>query len=259
MSNSCSWDKIWLEAKDDKEFWWWVSRETQGVRGKKIVSYIEKSLGNINGLNIIEVGAGAGVYSLIFARYGASVTLLDISENALRLAQKFFDSVGVSASYVLGDAFNLDARLLGKFDVAMSFGTIEHFRYPERFMMAKSHIDLVRVGGIVIISAPNRLFFPHEILKLYLQRRNKWQLGYEGAFTIPELLQLGTGLGLENVEIRGSAFITDLLRYLYIFKSTHFFRRFFQVRPKRVFIHDLASIFDNLFGADISLMGCKGL
>ena len=258
MSNSYVWDKIWLETKDDTEFWWWVNRESGGTRGRKIFYYINKYLRDMHRLRTIEVGAGMGVYSLIFARFGAVVTLMDYSKEALLLAEKCYNSCGVRASFLYCNALKLDPNLKQKFDLAMSFGTIEHFREPERFLMAKAHFDLVKPGGIVIISVPNRLFFPHEILKFYLQKKNKWHLGYEGAFRRQELFQLASRMGLKNVKICGSAFISDLLRYFYIFQDSSFFRKFCQVRLIRIFIRDLISPLDDLFGADIFLMGCKG-
>ncbi len=257
MSSPCIWDKIWTDTEDDEGFWWCVRHESEGLRGRRVISYIEKHLGNISGLRVIEVGSGGGVYSFILAKYGASVTLLDYSQKALSLAQKHLGFVGFPASFVCADALNLEPNLLEKFDVAMSFGTIEHFQYPKKFLIAKAHLDLLRPGGVVIISVPNRWFFLHEILKFYLQRRGKWQLGHERAFTRQELFRLGNRMGLENVEVGGSAFITDMFRYLCIFQGTRLFRRFFQVRFKRAPIADSSSPFDNLLGADIFLMGRK--
>lgn len=257
MINHRHWDKIWSQTKDDKGFWWWVQRENKGIRTRKIISYIERFLGNINGLKTVEVGSGAGVLSLVFAQHDAIPTLMDYSKEALLLARKYFSSKGLSATFLYADALNLDPNLRGKFDIAMSFGTVEHFQYPERFLIAKTHLELVRPGGVVIISVPNRWFLPHEIFKFYLKRRGKWHLGYEKAFSRQELFSLGNRIGLENREIGGSAFIGDLLRYFYIFQDSKTYRKFCQVRPKQPFIQELASPFDNLFGADIFLMGCK--
>ena len=256
MNNSCIWDKIWTEAKDE-EFWWWVQHEIDGVRGNKIISYIQKRLGAINGLKTVEVGSGVGVYSFILAKHGAVVTLLDYSQKALLLARKYFESTGLSASFICMDALSLNPSLLSKFDVAMSFGTIEHFRYPERFLMAKAHTDLVRAGGVVIISVPNRLFFPHEILKFYLQKKGKWHLGYEGAFMRQELFQLGNRLGLKNIEVYGSAFICDMFRYFFIIQRTRLFQKIFRFRIKPVLIKDFSIPLDNLLGADLFLIGQK--
>lgn len=258
MSDLRVWDRVWLGTKDDAEFRWWAKREKQGVRGGKIFNYTNKYLGDIKGIKTIEVGAGAGVYSFIFAKQGAEVTLVDYSRQALTLAGKCFSSNGIRASFLERDVLNPFPELTEKFDLAMSFGTVEHYQGRERFRMAKAHLDLVRPGGVVVISVPNRLFFPHEMLKFYLQKENKWHLGYEGAFRRGELFQLAGRLGLKNVKVCGSAFISDLIRYFYIFQDTGFFRRFCKIRLTRVFIRDLTSPLDDLLGADIFLMGCKG-
>lgn len=257
MNNSYIWDKVWAESKGDEDFLWWVKRENKGVRGRKITAYIEKHFGSISGLKVVEVGSGAGVMSFIFAKLGAVVTLIDYSEKALALARKHFDTAGLSASFVCVDALKLNPNLLGKFDVAVSFGTVEHFLYPGRFMMAKAHLNLVRPGGIVIISVPNRLFFPHEILKFYLQRKGKWHLGYEGAFMPDELSRLGKSLGLENIKVQGSAFVSDMYRYFLICQRTRSFQKIFRFRIKPGFTKDFSSPLDNLLGADLFLMGCK--
>lgn len=257
MSNPYIWDRVWMGTKDDTEFWWWVQRETKGIRVSKIIPYLEKYLGRINGLKIIEVGCGAGVHSLILAKRGATVSLMDYSHDGLLLARKHFDSLGLAASFLYADALNIEPDLREKFDVAMSFGTVEHYRYPECFLVAKAHLDLVRPGGVVIISVPNRLFLPHEILKFYLQRRGKWRQGYEGAFNRRELLKLGNKLGLENIKIYGSGFIIDICRYLRIYQGTRLFRKFCHIPLREVSTHDLISPFDNVLGADILLIGRK--
>lgn len=243
----------------DTEFRAWVKRENKGVRGRKVLAYINKYLGNSRGIKTIEVGSGLGVYSFILGLRGAAVTLMDYSKEALSLAERNFSSSGLTASFLRMDALALDSNLRQQFDIAMSFGTVEHFEGEERFNLAKTHFDLVRAGGIVIISVPNRLFFPHEILNFFLHRKNKWPLGYERSFSRSELLELAGRIGLNNVEIGGSAFMSDLFRYIFVFTSTNFFKRFFRTLSCWVSFNDRASLFDDLFGADIFLMGCKPL
>lgn len=257
MSNSNLWNKIWTQVKDDTEFQWWVQRENRGVRGRKIISYINKYLGNISRLKTIEVGAGTGVYSFIFAKRGAAVTLLDYSQEAFLLAQNYFVSRGLSASFVYADALSLDGKLKSKFDVAMSFGTLEHFRYPERLLMAKVHFDLVRPGGVVIIGVPNRWFLIAEILQFYLQQSGKWHFGYSESFSRQELLKLGNELGLKKIEIQGSSLTTDILRYLLVIQQTRTFQKIFHGVRLHIPPVDFPGFFDNTLGADIFLMACK--
>ena len=128
---------------------------------------MNKYLGAVQGIKTIEVGAGSGVYSFIFAKRGAAVTLVDYSQEALSLAERNFSREGVKAAFLLRDALDVPSSPRQEFDLAMSFGTVEHFEGEKRFLIAKAHFDLVRPGGLVIISVPNRLFFPHEILNFF--------------------------------------------------------------------------------------------
>lgn len=255
------WNQIWSQSdheNSNSEFWEWVSRESSSVRSVKIRSYIQKHLGSLNGIKTVEVGSGLGVYSFIFARLGADVTLIDYSPLALEAAKKCFKAHNLKATFVLQDALNLNPALYGQYDVAMSFGTVEHFKYPERLQIMKAHTDLIHTGGIVVMSAPNSFFFPHEFLKSYLQRRNKWQLGYEDAFTHHEFSKVARTLNLKHTQIVGSAFLSDFQRYLRIYRSTSLFQKFLGKTSSTESIRqDRPSLFDDVFGADLVLLGMK--
>lgn len=259
-NNTYLWDDIWSDSGKDKnrnEFNEWVKRDSSGVRGTKAQKYISENLGEFQRLKTIEVGSGLGTFSYIFSRAGATVTLLDSSRRAINAAKEIYDQTHVNADFLVGDAFSLDENLYGKYDIAMSFGTVEHFRYPKRLEIMKAHTKLVRKGGVVIISVPNKAFLPHEILKVYLCARNKWKLGYEGEFTRGELSRAAKVLGLNNVEIIGSAFLSDFQRYLRIYRSTSLAIKYLGEAKERPSIRERASPLDDLFGADIVLMGVK--
>lgn len=253
------WNDIWLRTDASAEFRAWVKRESSGVRGRKIFAYINKYLGNSPGIKTIEVGSGLGVYSFILASRGIEAALMDYSQKALSLAERNFSSAGLKASFLCLDALSDLSGLKGKFDLAMSFGTLEHFKGRERLLMAKAHFDLVRPGGLVIISVPNRLFFPHEILNFFLHRENKWPLGYERSLSRRELLGLASEIGLRDAELGGSAFIVDLVRYFFVFSGTRFLKKISRFLSVPVYFKDMVSPLDDLFGADIFLMGRRPL
>ena len=66
------------------------------MRGRKILAYINKHLGNSRGIKTIEVGSGLGVYSFIFALRGVEAALMDYSQEALSLAEENFIAGGLS-------------------------------------------------------------------------------------------------------------------------------------------------------------------
>lgn len=260
-SNPDLWNQVWNQSSQEKsEFWEWVERDSNGVRGTKIQDYIRTHVGDITQLKTIEVGSGLGVFSFILARLGAEVTLLDYSEQALSLAKECFQKNGLKANFIKMDALALDSSLHGKYDVAMSFGTVEHFRYPQRLQMIETHVNCVRNGGAIVISAPNKAFLPHEILKAYLQRKNKWELGYEGAFSRKEFLKLSRQLQLSNSKLIGSAFLTDFYRYIQIYRSTNIFQKIFGSNSSTSTnspIIDNSSWLDDYFAADLVLLSIK--
>ncbi|MBE9214512.1 methyltransferase domain-containing protein [Plectonema cf. radiosum LEGE 06105] len=258
-SNPNLWNQVWSQSSHEKsEFWEWVERESNGFRGTKVQDYIRTNVGDISQLKTIEVGSGLGIYSFIFARLGAEVTLLDYSKQALTLAEECFQKHSLKANFILQDALSLNSDLHSRYDVAMSFGTVEHFRYPQRLQMIETHINLVRNGGAIVISVPNKAFFPHEVLKAYLQRKNKWELGYEGAFSRKEFFKLARQLQLSNSKLMGSAFLSDFHRYVQIYRSTHIFQKIFGSNistSANLQIREKSSWLDDYFGADLVLLG----
>lgn len=258
-SNPELWNLIWDDSVDnhDQEFWEWVNRESDGVRGNKIQKYVQVNCTSFNGLRTIEVGSGPGIYSYIFAKLGADVTLLDYSEKALHLAKERFSAHGIPANYVFQDALKLDESLYGQYDLAMSFGTVEHFVYPERLNMIEAHLKLIRSGGSIAVSVPNQAFFLHEFLKSYLQKRGKWRLGYEGAFSRKEIYQVARQLHLKDPKVVGSAFLTDLKKYLHIYRCTAAAQQVLGPIQSTPILKERSSILDDYYGADLVLLGIK--
>lgn len=258
------WGAIWkqgIDGYDASAVLDTVEQESTGVRCQKITGYLSHHLGDLSGKRTIEVGCGGAVYSLILAQLGARVTLLDYSSEAIALAERNLSVLDLDGELIQADVFKLSPELLGIYDVAMSFGTVEHYRSPRRLGICRSHVDLVRPGGVVIISAPNILFLPHEILKTLLAARGKWFLGYEGSFSRSELSRVGRELGLRDVRIVGSSWLADLRRYVQIVRHTRTFRSWF--RP--LGLHKLSPSsrpqthhwLDDFLGHDIVLMGVK--
>jgi 2-polyprenyl-3-methyl-5-hydroxy-6-metoxy-1,4-benzoquinol methylase len=249
---------VWEKTSScDKNINLCIEEEKKSLRCKKIISYLGDNLGALNGLKSIEVGSGGGIYSLILAQRGFKATLLDYCDEALSLAGKNFNSLNLSASFVCLDAFNLSRDLIGAFDVAMSFGTIEHYKYPDWLKMAKAHFDLVRPGGVVVISVPNRWFLPMEALQFYLESKGKWELGYTKSFTPLQLYRTAKEIGLKNFKIQGSDLIADIFNFISIVQGTRTFKKYFKIQPKYHSNVNLTTPLDSLFGADIFLMGRK--
>ena len=87
------------------------------------VRYIEKYLAP--GAKILDVGAGAGEYSLYFARKGYQVSALELSDaNIAAFRAKMTDADQIDL--VQGNALDLSRYDSGSFDVVLLFGPLYH-------------------------------------------------------------------------------------------------------------------------------------
>jgi ubiquinone/menaquinone biosynthesis C-methylase UbiE len=88
------------------------------------------------GKKVLEIGCGLGTEAINFARHGAHLTIVELSEESLALTKQRFAVHGLSATFILGNAEELD-MLLPKditFDLIWSFGVIHHSPTPEKIL-----------------------------------------------------------------------------------------------------------------------------
>jgi len=255
--NADGWGAIWTPDSDNN-----IQNDvlfhTQSILGSKVLNYLTKQLGSLQGKQTVEIGCGGAIYSLILAQQGAKITLLDYSSEALKLAERNLRILGLDAILVQGDAFNPPLKF-NQYDVALSFGTVEHYKYPKRSEICEMHSKLLRPGGVVLIETPNAAFVPHEVLKRLLQKRGKWAFGFEKGFTYLEMRSMAKRLHLQRYEIVGSSLRNDLHHYFQIFRNSSSLRHFF---PPSANIPDnrlpqKPTIFDNMFARSVALL-CLG-
>lgn len=87
------------------------------------------------GKRVLEVGCGLGTDTINFARAGATVTAVDLSEESLALARQRAEVFGLAdrIRFVAGNAEELpDVVAVEPYDLVYSFGVIHHTPHPER-------------------------------------------------------------------------------------------------------------------------------
>ncbi len=89
------------------------------------------------GKRVLEIGCGIGTDTINFARAGARVTAVDLSEKSLELARRRAEIFGLADRI---DFRGADAEMLSDairpepYDLVYSFGVIHHTPHPERIV-----------------------------------------------------------------------------------------------------------------------------
>ena len=87
------------------------------------------------GKKVLEIGCGIGTDTINFARHGAQVTAVDLSDASLAVARKRAEVFGLEdrIRFIQADAEHLsDYVPVEPYDLIYSFGVIHHTPHPER-------------------------------------------------------------------------------------------------------------------------------
>lgn len=204
------WDQVWSAETSVDQDRHSLALERASVRWRRIRERALSDRASLEGLRVIEIGAGVGTAAALFAEEGASVTVLDYSPRALERAEAFFSANGLSATFVAADALDLSDELRGAFDVSCSFGLAEHFTGERRVAMIRSHLDVLAPGGHTFISVPNRANPPYRAYKFAAERTGRWKVGEEYPFSKRELLEIARKADASDAEVFGESFLGSL-------------------------------------------------
>jgi 2-polyprenyl-6-hydroxyphenyl methylase/3-demethylubiquinone-9 3-methyltransferase len=106
------------------------------------------------GKRVLDVGCGGGILAESMARKGASVTGIDLSEKALRVAQLHLHESRLAVRYELASAEQYAPSHAGEFDAVTCMELLEHVPDPASTVAACAR--LAKPGGRVFFSTINR-------------------------------------------------------------------------------------------------------
>jgi 2-polyprenyl-3-methyl-5-hydroxy-6-metoxy-1,4-benzoquinol methylase len=89
------------------------------------------------GKQVLEIGCGIGTDTINFARHGAHITAVDLSEASLQIARQRAEVYGVRGKidFYVGDAEHLSEIVPPRrYDLIYSFGVIHHTPHPHRVL-----------------------------------------------------------------------------------------------------------------------------
>ncbi|RLI56364.1 MAG: hypothetical protein DRO87_08080 [Candidatus Thorarchaeota archaeon] len=128
---------------------------------------IERLVGEVMGIRILDAGCGEGYLSRLFARRGAIVTGVDVSEKLVEISRVVAQQENVSVSFSVGDVCDLRDFADSSFDVVLSNLVLLNIPCLQRALA--EFYRVLRPGGIVVFS------IVHPAFNFYGPGR--WELG----------------------------------------------------------------------------------
>ncbi len=132
--------KVFLEAHDNLE---------DHIREKVLKRFLIKNLPSIKDKEVLDVGAGGGIWTEFWLHEGARVTALD-KHSPILLANK---SRNPGAKFIEADATTVEIRK--KFDIIFAKDLIEHLKDDETFL--KNMADHLKEDGYLFLETQNSL------------------------------------------------------------------------------------------------------
>ena len=112
------------------------------------------TLAPLAGKKVLDVGCGGGILAEAMAGAGATVSGIDLSEKALKVAKLHLYESGRQVDYQLISAEDCADQHAGAFDVVTCMEMLEHVPDPASVVAACAR--LVKPGGWVLFSTLNR-------------------------------------------------------------------------------------------------------
>ncbi len=153
----------------------WVSRYKKGLRAVKIetVSALTQA---IQGMDILDLGCGSGVFSNVCSERGAMVVSLDFSKLMLEYTRR----VDRKPALIQASGENLPFKD-GIYDMVLALDVVEHLYKPLQFL--REIWRVLKDNGKLLLITPNLTYFetwaktwpPSRLLSKYkwLQERKK--------------------------------------------------------------------------------------
>ncbi len=106
------------------------------------------------GKKLVEIGCAQSTFLPYFSKYfGFEVHGLDRSPGGCDKSRMILDREKVAGVIYCADLFSPTSELLSKFDIAVSFGVVEHFENTAGAL--KAIAGLLKPGGMMVTEIPN--------------------------------------------------------------------------------------------------------
>jgi len=159
------------------------------------------------GIDLLDIGCGAGLFAEPLARLGANVVGVDPATAAIEAARRHAEETGATLVYRMGTVEEL-AGEPRRFDVVSAMEVIEHTADPKRFVATSA--SLVKPGGLFLASTLNRTLKSFALAIVGAEYVLRWlEPGthrWEQFVTPPELTGFARAAGLRRQSLRGMVY-----------------------------------------------------
>ena len=175
-----------------------------------------QSISPLVGKRVLDVGCGGGILTESMSKEGATVTGIDLSTKALKVAELHQLESGTSVNYRSISAEDLAREEPNAYDVVTCMEMLEHVPNPASVVQACA--NLCKAGGTIFFSTLNRnpksylfaIIGAEYVLKLLPKGTHQ----YEKFIKPSELAQYTRAANLEFLEIKGLTYnpLTQIYR-----------------------------------------------
>ena len=147
--NKRVWD-AWTAIHVDSAFYD-VESFRDGRNGIRLSDYEREEVGDVSGKTLLHLQCHFGMDTLSWARLGATVTGADFSPAAVSAARNLADEVGIGATFVESNLYDLPSALEGEFDIVYTSNGVLGW-LPEIRPWASVAAHFVKPGGFLYVT-----------------------------------------------------------------------------------------------------------
>lgn len=142
--------KLWNEWTGEHEKSPFYDLEGFKAGRERLRSIELREIGDVSGRTLLHLQCHFGLDALAWARHGAIVTGVDLSDESIALAQSLSRELNIPAQFICSDVLRLPEHLQGQFDIVFtSYGILHWLRDLNRWAQVIEHF--LRPGGFFYI------------------------------------------------------------------------------------------------------------